>query len=363
MQRRYFMRPIITVDVRCRMLLVLVLALTSGAGTGCRKPESPSKVTQAVTLADHTASVSLPYDASRYLAYASEMYRSVATRNRNLLDVLNPESELSELNRIGPLRGFPVAEETQRILYVAKDLCSRTDGTFDITVAPLAYLWGFEGGLVPSEPVPKAAIAAAMRGVGYRNLNVETRLVAYESPHTRVSLGNLVNSYSIDLTVIQLREKGVKNVLVDAGQVARAQGYIAEGEFWTQSVPHPFHLGEKLGSVRLDGGQGMSTVTKDDQYVVIGEERFHHIIDPRSGRPATGTAAVCVLAPSATEACALAKALFVVGVEDARSLLADFVRCNALIVPDREPMELWMTEGFRERVDMSPEMYDRFFLL
>lgn len=357
------MRPTIIADMQSLILLGLVLLFSGGVLTGCDRPDPPSTVTQSVTFEEESAFISLPFDDASYLSYAAGMYRSVATRNRNLLDVLNPDSELSELNRIGPLRGFPVSEATYRILYVARDLCSRTDGLFDVTVAPLGYLWGFEGGLVPSEPVPKAAISAGMRGVGYANLNVDNRLVVYESPHTRVSLGSLVDSYSVDLSIIELREKGIMNVLIDAGHVARAQGQGTESVFWTKTIPDPFQPGEKLGAVRLDDGQGLSMVTQDDSYVVIGEERFHHIIDPRSGRPASGTAAVCVLAPSATVACALAQALYVAGVEEAGSLLADFVRCHVLMVPDSEPMELWMTEGFRERVEMPPELEDRFFRL
>ena len=336
----------------------VVVCLTAG----CRKSEEPTTRTEAVTLFGKTATVTLPQPRSHLLGFAAQMYRTHATRHHDLLDVLNPDSEISELNRIGPNRGFPVSDDTYRILYVASELCERTRGTYDFTVAPLAYLWGFEGGIAPSEPVPDSIVSAAMRGVGYKNVDVREQLVRYETPHTRVSLGDLETSYSVDLTIIKLREKGVRNILIDAGSIARSQGVIGQDEPWTRDLAHPFHLGEQVGVYRLNDGMGAATVTKNDAYVVIGEDRYNHIIDPRNGRPAAGTAAVCVLAPSATDACALAQALFVVGVEDARGLLAEFVRCHVLIIPDREPMELWMTEGFQERIDLEPSMYNRVFL-
>jgi hypothetical protein len=79
-------------------------------------------------------------------------------------------------------------------------------------------------------------------------------------------------------------------------------------------------------------------------------------MDPRTGNPAQGTLCAVVSGPTATKCAVLAQALVVLGVEGAQKIMPKFTRCEAMIVPDRKPLEIWMTPGFAPRVKLNPEL-------
>jgi thiamine biosynthesis lipoprotein len=329
------------------------------APTACRKkPEVPLDRHQSLTIFDRVHEITLPFVESDSLPLAVQTLRSIATRNRDLLNPADPRSELFLINQIGGGRAFPVSEETHRILLVCKRLSERTRGAFDITAAPLAQLWGFEGGTVPSEPVPDRVLQAARGSVGNHLLDVaqEATQVRLQTDQTRIALGEIETSYTLDLTIIQLRQRGVENILIDAGTMARSQGSRGPDDPWQRTIEDPFVLGRTLGTADLDSGFGAASISRNDRFVLIGGEHVNAVVDPRTGHPAEGTAAVYVFAPSATDATALAQALFVVGVEEAPRILLEFPRAHVLIIPDREPLGLWMTEGFEERFQLAPDM-------
>ena len=342
-----------------RFLRNAILLAAAVAAAGCRdKPEIPVERRDSITVFDRVHEITVPFAEADALPLASQNLRSIATRNRDLLNPADSRSELFYINRIGGGRSFPVSSETHRILLVCKRLSERTRGAFDITAAPLAELWGFDGGAVPAEPVPDRVLRAALRGVGSQQIEVvpETSQVRLQTDQTRIALGEILTSYTLDLTIIQLRQRGVDNILIDAGAIARSQGSLAPEMPWTRPVQDPFLLGRALGEASLDGGFGAASVSRNDRFVLIGARHFNAVIDPRTGYPAEGTAAVHVFAPSATDATALAQALFVVGVEEAPQILAEFPRAHVLMIPDREPLGLWMTEGFEERFRLAPDV-------
>jgi thiamine biosynthesis lipoprotein len=84
-----------------------------------------------------------------------------------------------------------------------------------------------------------------------------------------------------------------------------------------------------------------------ERFVMIDGTRYTHIIDPRTGHPVAGVAGVTVIGPSAAEADALSTALFVAGISETKRILAACPGCEAIFVPDRHPIEIWLTDGAR----------------
>jgi thiamine biosynthesis lipoprotein len=73
-------------------------------------------------------------------------------------------------------------------------------------------------------------------------------------------------------------------------------------------------------------------------------------MDPRTGRPAEGTAGVTVLAPSAFLSDALSTTLFVLGPREGMALLRRLpAGCEAVWVPDTKPVRLLASSGFARR--------------
>jgi thiamine biosynthesis lipoprotein len=302
-------------------------------------------------------SVQVPPTESPRLAIAYHQTKDVMARLSQLTNMRDPESEISKINKTAGSARVPVSRDMHRLLAMALEYGERTGGALDITTASIAELWGFHGAPVPNDPLPEAFTRAARGGVGHRHVQLfDQGSIEFTSPYTRISLAGLSDAYAVDLAILQIRRSGVPNALVNmGGGTIRGLGRYSRQAPWRLTLHHPTESETALGQVDLEDGQALVTVRLYDNFVTIRGTRYGGIIDPRTGQTARGTAAVSVLGPTASEADALALALIVVGVEGARPLLENFPRCQALLIPDREPMEIWVTSGFEPHLKLRPE--------
>ena len=100
----------------------------------------------------------------------------------------------------------------------------------------------------------------------------------------------------------------------------------------------------------------LATSGSYERFVEIAGQRYSHIIDPRTGHPVTGTAGVTVLCKGATDADGLSTPFFIGGLKEACKLLQNAPSADVLIVPDKYPVELWLTPGFTKAFVPTPEL-------
>jgi len=263
------------------------------------------------------------------------------------LTLNNDESELSSVNRIAHTVRLPVSRSTFNLLQLTQEYNLLTKGAFDVTVAPLAYLWGFYGGNTPRREISPEVLLAARQGVGYERIKLFKNAVELTSPYTRVNLDAIASAYAIDLAILKLRRHHYTDVLIRMDGFARCLGNNTGDRPWLYPLLNPLN-NQPLGTLILDYLKAAATVQTGDNYITIAGKQYSHIIDPRNGQPVNNIAAVTVLAPTATEAAALANALFVLGVQKGREILSSFPRCEAMIIPSGEPCTLFITRGMAE---------------
>jgi thiamine biosynthesis lipoprotein len=85
---------------------------------------------------------------------------------------------------------------------------------------------------------------------------------------------------------------------------------------WRIAVRHPLQPQFILGGIRLKN-KSLGTSGPANQFFYFRGKRYGHIIDPRTGWPASGLLSTTVLAPTAVAADALATGLYVLGLEGA----------------------------------------------
>jgi thiamine biosynthesis lipoprotein len=293
------------------------------------------------------AGVSVPgRDRERLKKYAARV-REVFGELDATLSSYKPGSDISRINRAAGASPVPVAASTREMLEITSRYVDLTGGAFDPTLAPLIRLWGFSGGGKPEGLPGEEAIAAALRSVGYDHLVLANGTAYLDRPGMAVDLGGIAKGYAVDVAYRRLEELGAADAMVDLGGNIRCRG-LARGEKpWSVGVRNPFARERILGTLLLTGGMAVATSGNYEQFFVIGGERYAHIIDPRSGYPVQGMAGVTVISKSAVEADAMSTALFVLGPRRSRPLLARLPDCHALFVPDRLPIEILITPGFK----------------
>ncbi len=266
-----------------------------------------------------TFEVALPAGTPDAVAAASDAL-DLVDELEDQLTVYRDTSEVSQLNATAADAPVVVEDRLFGLLQHAAGLTRDTSGAFDCATGALVEAWGFRTrqGRVP----PPVELAAARRASGFRHvvLDPDARSVRYRRPGLSINLGGIGKGYALDRAAERLGERwGVRSALLHAGgSSVRAVGVppgVPRG--WAVSVTHPHADGQTLGTVWLrDQGFGTSAATFQ-HFVGPDGKRYGHLLDPRTGVPAGGTAAASCVAPSAAAADALSTAFFVLGAEAA----------------------------------------------
>lgn len=262
------------------------------------------------------------------------------------LDALASQNEGSDLEALRAAAGtgewVQVSPEIYEMLAFSKDWSEKTNGAFDITTGPLVWLWGIgtEAERVPSD----AENAEARSHVGWQKLELraEDHSARLTEAGMRVHLGAVAKGYAIDGLRKIYEKHGVKNGLVSlGGSSIYALGSNPKGKKWRIGIRHPRADDPKtyLGVAPL-GDAALSSSGDYERYFEQDGQRYHHILDPRTGAPASsGLYGVTVILRgdhAGMMSDLLTTALFVLGEEKGRALLkaADLPATVLFISPD-----------------------------
>ena len=225
--------------------------------------------------------------------------------------IFRDTSDLSAINRDAARTPVPVAAELFAILRRAADLSAATGGAFDVTSTPLSRCWGF---LARAGRVPDAAAldeARAVVGMHRVALDPVARTVAFGVPGVEINLGAIGKGAAVDAVAARLVRAGVRHALVSAaGSSVRAVGGRDGG--FVVDLTSPLVDRPRLARLRLRGG-ALGTSGAGVQHVLHDGRRLGHVLDPRTGWPASGVLSASVVAADAATADALSTAMLIGG--------------------------------------------------
>jgi len=271
----------------------------------------------------------------------------------SLFNLYDPRSEVSRINARASRGWVKVSEHVAKVLRRALHFSRLSGGAFDVTAAPLILLWK-EAIKHTKKPPPKREIEAAKGLVGYRWLEVhpEKPLVRLRKHGMKVDLGGAAKGYVDDVGISELRRRGVRHALINSGGDIVALDAKPGGRPWAVGIEHPRREGEILGVVKVRGG-AVTTSGDYRQFFIWRGKRFCHIVDPRTGYPASKCMSVTVVAPSGLDADILSTTIFVLGPEEGISLARRLEGVEALVVSSEGKVE--MTPGMRKFTELKAE--------
>jgi len=202
-------------------------------------------------------------------------------------------------------------------------------GRFNPAIGGLVRLWGFHTSDFPIlGPPPEPAEIQSFLNRAPSTLNIQIRGLDLESSNSSVQLdfGGIAKGFAIDLACARLRELGIRNAIVNAGGDLRAFGRHGSRP-WRVGIRNP--AGGIIGGVTAGDDEAIFTSGVYERFRQDQQERYPHILDPRTGWPVEGISAVTVISGEGLLADAAATAIIVAGKEDwvtvARSLGLDKV--------------------------------------
>jgi thiamine biosynthesis lipoprotein len=280
-------------------------------------------------------------DAVRLRAAGEEALREIERLER-LLSCYRADSEITGVNHGAAREPVRVSAEVFRLLEACADVTGRTEGAFDVTIAPLMRVWrlaGDRGAMADAGAVEAACNVTGMRHVV---LDDDELTVRFGHSGMAIDLGAAGKGYAIDVAIDRLKEAGITSALLHGGtssvhaigappgeeawkiaappnagtradrgrggraSTARHRSAARQGPMPTASAPAECHV------VRLSDAALSVSAPHGKSFVHDGRE-YGHVLDPRTGEPVGHTRAACVAGPSSFLCDALSTALLVRG--------------------------------------------------
>lgn len=247
-----------------------------------------------------------PEEARRAI---NDAYAELA-RIEAMMSEWRPESPISQVDAAAGKHAVEVPRELREILQRSIRYSRQTQGTFDVTWRGMGNIWHFDEDFVPPTT---AEVDAARRNIDYRSIQIQGNSI-YLPEGKNIGLGGIAKGYGVNRAVDVLVKAGFPDCLVDGGGDVKVSG-THDGQPWTLGIQHPrAEHGKLLGVVRLSN-RALVTSGDYERFRIVDGVRYHHIIDPRTGWPATASTSVSVLSSDAEQGVVLAKAIFILGPE------------------------------------------------
>lgn len=211
------------------------------------------------------------------------------------------------------------------VFRMAEDVSRQTGGAFDISVAPLVNAWGFgfKNNIEPTD----AAIDSIRCFIGFDKVRLSDEgspVVLKKDDRLMLDCSAIAKGYGVDQVAGLLREKGIKNFMVDIGGEVVVSGKNPKMNKWRIGINKPeedsLSINNELEAVLMLENRALATSGNYRNFYYKGGKRFAHTIDPRSGRPVQHSIlSASVIAPSCALADAYATSFMVMGLDSAMS--------------------------------------------
>ncbi|GHC14623.1 FAD:protein FMN transferase [Kushneria pakistanensis] len=176
------------------------------------------------------------------------------------------------------------------LLQIARRVHERSEGCYDPTVAPLFALWGFQNQnfRVPSEDEINEVMAHT--GLEHLEIDADQSRIRKTVPELSLDLSSMGEGHSVDRIAAMLEAHGIHDYLAELGGDMRIRGAKPDDEPWRVGIESPTPGERRAGNiVTLTDREGLSLNTSGTyrRYFDDSGHAYGHIIDPRSGTPAT----------------------------------------------------------------------------
>lgn len=224
---------------------------------------------------------------------------------------------VKQLNAAEVGHPFALPDEISHLLQTALQIQHESSGAFNPALGKLDLLWGF------SLPDPKSAPPTDTE---IENAIPPSRCFAQvdagwirQNRRCALDLGAIAKGYAIDRGIAALKSHGIQNAIINAGGDLRLIG-THNGKPWRIGIRHPRKPQAVIATLELRGDISIVTSGDYERYFIYQGKRYHHILNPATGEPATLSQSATVIAPTATLADGWSTALFVEGPEGIKGL-------------------------------------------
>lgn len=258
------------------------------------------------------------------------------------------DSDVSKINAAAGSKAVEVSPEILTVLDKALEVSRQSGGAFDITVGAFRGLWKFDEDKDGTIPTP-AEVKTRLPLVDYRGIAIDKSksTVKLHKKGMRITLGGIAKGYAVDRAVKLLYDRGFVDFILQAGGDLYVSGRRGKRN-WRVGIRDPRGDRESTFAVAAIENRTFSTSGDYERYVLEGGVRYHHILDPSTGRPARRSRSVTVMAKDAFTADAWSTALFVIGVQKGMALVEKMSQIEAVFIDANN--QVHVSSGLKNKV-------------
>ena len=318
-------------------IFMIISSIILAACSGKSVDTSPNEAEKTVYAMDTVMNL------SAYGVNSDNILNKAETEILRLDSLWRRKSENSEIYKINSLKSVSVSSDTSELIQTAIRISEKTDGLFDITIAPVMDLWGF---YTKEFNVPiDSDLKDALSRVNYKNIAVDGKNVSV-SEDTEIDLGGIAKGFLSDRITQIYRDNGIESGIVSLGGNVQTLGRKPDGKLWRVAIQNPDNENEFLGVLSVEN---VAVITSGgyQRYFEQDDITYHHIINPNDGFPAdSGLKSVTVVSESGTLADGLSTSFYIMGLEKS----TEYWRANdgfdiILLTDDNE---LYITDGLKD---------------
>jgi len=327
--------------------IFLSVLLAGALAAGCNRPAGYVAINGYAQGGTYTVKISME-GVEQKPAAIKEAIDGILTDIDTVLSGYNSKSQLSRFNRGEVFTPSPLFE---KMYLTASQYFKETGGALDAGSAPLFDIWGF--GFTEDSLPPREKIDSALSRCGILHSGKSLRESMGQG--YKLNFNAIAQGFSCDTVASYLRKIGVKDMLVDIGEIY-CQGRNPDGKGWGIGVDKPIlgnqEKGAELSGVWRSSGDSCGVVTSGNyrKFYVKDGQMYSHTIDPRTGYPAgNNLLSATIVARNATDADAYATYCMVIGLEKSREFISSRDDLEGyLIWAEGDSLSTWASPGFRE---------------
>lgn len=251
-----------------------------------------------------------------------------------MMNPWNPKSELSRINREAADQAVVTTPEIIEVVSRALYYSQLSDGAFDISFASVGQHYDYRLGRAPDEKT----LLSSKGNIDYTAIRLDpvASTLFFAKPGLQVDLGGIAKGYAVDRGIEILQGAGIVAAVVSAGGDSRILGDLGNRPR-VIGIRHPRKKDEYAVVVPL-ADTAISTSGDYERYFVEEGVRYHHILDPQTGRSAGDVQSASVITARAIDSDALSTTSFVLGVEKGLELINSLPGVDAIFIDGQGKM-------------------------
>jgi thiamine biosynthesis lipoprotein len=240
----------------------------------------------------------------------------------------------------------------------SKKVYEDSDGAFDISIAPIANLWGF-GWVKTIEGIPTAEqIDSVVQNVGMDKISIVNGKLVKSNPNIMFISNAIAQGLSVDYISSYFLKLGIKNFLVEIGGEVYCYGLNSRQESWRIGVDKPIEDSgyENRENQIIISLSDMAIATSGNyrKFVEDGDKKLGHSLNPKTGYPAENSLlSVSVISKDCMLSDAYATAFMVCGLEKSLSILEKLENVHAYFIylDENGKEQITYSSGFKKFIE------------